>query len=87
MNYPFDESWDQEFTKLLSNYRFTDIDYYYATLGERRIWIANYPHASFTLPTRKLSPFEDNTQVRPSRWTIYKARQNLKRDFYTQHRA
>ena len=82
MNYPFDKAWDRKFIKLMSDYKFTDINYYYAKLGNMRLGIQNYPYASFTLYDEKENnPFKKRLTVRPSRWTIYQARQKLRRDW------
>ena len=83
LNNPYDKIWDREFMKLMSDYKFTDIDYYYATLGDKRLWIRNYPYASFvyTYYDKDINPFRKACEVRPSRWTIYQARQKLMKDW------
>jgi hypothetical protein len=59
----FSRAWDEELTWLLDNgYHFTDIESYYATIGDHRIWIENHPYASFQID-----------RLRPRRATVLRA--------------
>ena len=80
INKPYDEWWDQRFNELMDKYSFEEIGRYHATLGDEKLWIANYPYGCFEHCKYKF-PF-DIRDVRPSRWTIYKARKKLEHDYY-----
>lgn len=65
----------------MNDNKFTEIDAYNATIGDKKIWIANHPYSSFTV-SQKTNPFEPIT-TRPSRRTICMARKKLRHDFYS----
>lgn len=71
MIYAYSNSWDYELNNLMDNYDFTDIDEYTAKLNGVEIWIANHPYASFR-------PYPE--RIRPSKYTIYKGMEKLKKD-------
>ena len=74
-NYPYSKEWDKILTDLMKYYSFKlDFDCHTAVLGDRTIWISNHPYASFT------SYY--GLRVRPSRRTIFKAREALLRDIF-----
>jgi len=79
MNNPYSREWDHELVRLMNNLKFTEINAYHATIGDKKVWIANHPYASFTF-SQNINPFE-HTVSRPSRWTIYIARKKLQCDF------
>jgi len=68
---PYSEKWDHELMARLHYMRFERCDEYTAYLGDREIWIANHPYASFSPRT----PI-----VRPRRITILKAHDKLMND-------
>lgn len=65
MNDLYDKRVDLIMQKLLDKYEFTEINDYYAKLGNAQVWIANMPYCVH---------FEDNKlcNLRPSRLTIEK---------------
>jgi hypothetical protein len=78
MNESYSAKWDKELNSLMNTYDFKKMVYesdYVVKLGEREIWVANHPYASFT-------DYSDNRRIygRPSRLTIYKAKQKLEID-------
>ncbi len=75
----YDEKWDKEFNKLLSNYRFTEIGNHTANLNGKIIWIANYPYGCFESNINN-DNFGGQSRLRPSRFTIIKAMRQLKKD-------
>ena len=84
MNQPFNREWDKELNDLMDRNKFMNIDYYYAEIGHERIWIQNYPYNAFVFKKKNFSPFDNKSdEVRPSRWTIYKARRKLINDWGT----
>lgn len=68
MDSDYDEKWDEEINQLIKTEKFSNVDYYYATIGKRRIWVQNYPYACYKSPS---------SDKRPSRHTIYNIRQIL----------
>jgi hypothetical protein len=61
-NFKVNEEWDAKLNQLLDENEPVEIlNEYYAKIGDQRIWIANFPYASFSghgsnarrLPTRK----------------------------------
>ncbi len=76
---PYSREWDNELVRLMDNFKFTEINGYHATIGDKRIWIANHPYASFTL-FQDTNPFEPK-ESRPSRRVLYIARKKLLCDF------
>ena len=78
LNYSYSKSWDVKLNKLLNKHKFTNINDYTAELDNTIIWITNHPYASFKQFTK--NSYCNN---RPSRQTIYKAKQLLEYDKYT----
>lgn len=81
MNNSYSAEWNKELKFLMKNHVFVINDYdtkCTAKLGSREIWIANHPYASFTRYSRY--SFFGGESGRPSRLTIYKAKQKLERD-------
>ena len=74
MNNVYCKEWDGELNQLMELHNFTNINHYWATLGNTEIWVANHPYASFTKYIRGYG------DVRPSRLTIYKAKIKLEMD-------
>jgi hypothetical protein len=76
MNSPYSSKWDKVLNDLMGRYDFESDDDMglVAKLGGVEIWIGNHPYASF----RTWCGYYDD--VRPSKLTIYKAKQKLKRD-------
>lgn len=74
MNYSYSKDWDNELNRLMNEHTFINIDEFTAKLGDRIIWITNYPFASFREYIGMYST------KRPSKKTIYKAMKKLKRD-------
>ena len=75
MNYPYSEEWDIELNRLMDEHTFIIVDRFTAKLGDRLIWITNYPYASFRDYTMRTS-----TYGRSSRKTIFRAMKKLNRD-------
>lgn len=73
MDYRYSKEWDVELNILLDNHRFRWIKEYTAILGDKEIWIDNYPYGSFTKE-------EGGVFYRPSRLTIMRAKRLLDRD-------
>lgn len=74
MNHPYNGDWDKKLNYLLDNCTFTDTDRYTAKLSGVEIWIENHPYASFREYLCLVK------QVRPSRLTIHKAWEKLKKE-------
>lgn len=74
MNYDYSSAWDKKFRELLSKHKFTRIGRHTAYLGNHCVWISNYPYAVFHI--------YDELTVRPSRATIYFAKQKLEQDYF-----
>jgi len=79
MNRQYDKDWDVEFNRLLDEHTFSGIGECTAKLGDTKIWITNYPYASFSLPRPFLSPSFVSSS-RPSRLTILRAKKQFDRD-------
>lgn len=81
MNKPYSKKWDRELIQLMRSNdfkqakipigNFTHICKYEVQLGNKRIWVANNPYASF---------ISEDKSVRPSRQTIYLANKKLQAD-------
>lgn len=76
MNNSYSKSWDKELIKLMDEHTFINQTEHTAQLGDKIIWIENHPYASFT----DYSNSDLTRDYRPSRKTIYKAMQKLKKD-------
>lgn len=77
MNEWYSSKWDKELNNLMKNHNFVltfGFSDCTAKLGDWEIWIANHPYASFTDHSFR------NIPGRPSKLTIYKAKQKLERD-------
>jgi hypothetical protein len=83
LNYSFDKSWDKELNELLDKqFKLKNGDSehlvppfrYTAILGNRKIWIANFPFAYGLTYESGIMP------GRPSRYTIYRLRYKQKID-------
>lgn len=76
MNYHYDSGWDKTLNELMKKHIFIHVDEYVSLLGNTYIWVSNYPYACFTKSRNYLDPSEKpyKLEVRPSRYTIYKAR-------------
>jgi len=73
MNYPYCREWDEELNHLMDKYDFEPGPGigYTAKLGDRIIWIENYPYAAF-------HPYHPiDVCIRPKRITILRARRKL----------
>lgn len=73
MNNQYSEQWDREVNQLLDLYTFTNVDSHTGELGNKSIWLANYPYAYGG----------DNSKIfeyRPSRWTILRIKKRVKQD-------
>lgn len=75
MNGQYSPSLDKELNELMRTNQFEYIDHYEAKIGNKRVWIANHPYASFT---------KTSGDGRPSRLTIVKARRNYLNDIKPQ---
>jgi hypothetical protein len=79
MNEWYSSKWDKELNDLMKRYDFEATPHSYThlvvKLGNKEIWVGNHPYASFT----DYSSFR-NISGRPSKLTIYKAKQKLERD-------
>ena len=79
----YSADWDRILNNLLDNHRFTEIDRFTAKLGNRTVWMANHPYASFT-PYRSIQEILDGKpklpEVRPSRLTIQRAYRQFTED-------
>ena len=79
MNEWYSSKWDKELNDLMERYDFEAEPHSYThlvvKLGNKEIWVGNHPYASFT----DYSSFR-NISGRPSKLTIYKAKQKLERD-------
>jgi hypothetical protein len=75
-NHPFNKEWEDEFNKLMLNHKFEQIGEFTAKLGNKTIWISNYPYASFSD-----HDFETIYKYLPKRLTRYKAMKKLEEDF------
>lgn len=73
MNNPYNKQVDEYLNELLDRYNFTNIDDYTANLGPAEIWITNHPYSSMTIR-------EVSSSHRPSRLTIQRAYNKLKKD-------
>lgn len=71
MNKSYSPNLDRELNELMRTNLFEYIDQCEAKIGNKRIWIANHPYASFT---------NINCDGRPSRLTILRARRNYLAD-------
>ena len=67
----YSKTWNDELNRLMNEHSFTEIDEYTAKLGNTTVWVANHPYVSFT----NYNTFR--FKGRPSRLTIYKAKQKL----------
>jgi hypothetical protein len=74
MNCQYDKDWDVEFNRLLDEHTFSGIGECTAKLGDTKIWITNYPYASFLSSPHR--PFS----TRPSRLTILRAKKQFDGD-------
>jgi hypothetical protein len=78
MNNKYCEKWDKELNDLMDNYKFetfifyNEISTHYIKIANKQIWIENYPYAAFTS--------HDVSGVRPSRFTILRAKRKMKYD-------
>jgi hypothetical protein len=76
MNEWYSSKWDKELNDLMERYDFEAKPHSYihlvVKLGYKEIWVGNHPYASFT----DRSSFR-NISGRPSKLTIYKAKQKL----------
>ena len=71
MNEGYNAEWDKELNRLLKEHTFTNIENCTANLGNRVIWISNFPCACFT-------PYEEGkVHYRTSRVTICRAKRAL----------
>lgn len=73
MNNRYSKAWDDEINNLVLKYKFEKLNEYVALLGNKRIWIANHPYASFV-------DSNNMGNYRASRYTIYKLRKKLLED-------
>lgn len=75
MNYKYSASWDYELNELMRKERFVLTGSCKAKIGNRIVWIASHPFASF-------HPYDNKSlqDARPSRTTIRRAREKLERD-------
>jgi hypothetical protein len=71
----YSSKWDKELNDLMERYDFEAYTHLVVKLGDKEIWVGNHPYASFT----DYSSFR-NISGRPSKLTIYKAKQKLERD-------
>jgi hypothetical protein len=78
-NYSTDKEWDSQLLKLMNAHRFEVEDHYVAKLGSQRIWIENYPYASFRPISERdrLELFKNPRPLMPSRRTVILAYQKL----------
>lgn len=76
MNERYCKTWNKELNRLMNEYSFTNIEEHTTKLGDTTIWISNHPYASFT----NYNSFGSDRTGRPSKLTIYKAKQKLERD-------
>lgn len=79
MGYEYSELWDTMLRKRAEGHYFTpeeDDVYisYTVKLGSLRLWVANHPFASFTLPRLGVC------NTRPSRLTIYELHKKMTKD-------
>jgi hypothetical protein len=78
MNEWYSSKWDKELNDLMERYDFEAEPHSYThlivKLGNKQIWVGNHPYASFTDYSVR------NIPGRPSKLTIYKAKQKLERD-------
>lgn len=78
MNEWYSSKWDKELNDLMERYDFETEPHSYThlivKLGDKQIWVGNHPYASFTDYSVR------NIPGRPSKLTIYKAKQKLERD-------
>lgn len=78
MNEWYSSKWDKELNDLMGRYDFETEPHSYSNLivklGDKQIWVGNHPYASFTDYSVR------NIPGRPSKLTIYKAKQKLERD-------
>lgn len=77
MNERYSASWDIELNHLMKQHSFKGCDSYTAQLDERLIWVANYPYGAFC-PRYGMN----NLPFRPSRYTIYVAREKWESDMF-----
>ena len=75
-NNTYSREWDQLLNELIDSSDFDSIEEYDANINGIRVWTGNHPYASFTC-----------LGVRPSRMTIFKARDKLERDIFKKIRA
>jgi len=73
MNHPYNKEWDKKLKTLMKQHLFTNIDGATADIDGIKLWIANYPYASFTI----YEAIGTNFRVRPSRRTIRAAYSHL----------
>jgi len=70
MNYSYSKEWNKKLNDMMDKYYFSDTSIYAAYLGDKYIWVGNYPYASFTGSIYGYT-------YRPSRLTIKRARKHL----------
>jgi len=66
LNYPYDKKWDKELNELLKKHKIEIYDGFTIKLGDKSIWVRNYPYAYGILYDNGLKT------NRPSRLTIFK---------------
>lgn len=73
--YPYSKEWDKILKQLMRDNKFKYMDSFTTKLGDKEIWIANHPYASFR-------PYIDwrKVEVMPSRITIRDAHKKLMQD-------
>ena len=80
MTQPYSRKWDYIFNSMLDEYKFeTSRDGgYTAKLGDKLIWVSNYPYDTFTPYNRGING--EKVEFRASRLTILKARKKYKKE-------